>query len=140
MFGAPFPGGGLVTGAFGSSASATNTWSFGGMSFGTPAANRYVVAVFGWAGGAISAVTIGGIAATNVLQELSGANLQVWIAPVPTGSTGTVASNGSGTGTVACSTYAIYGTSTPFGPSTVTGTTSLSQTQNVSGGAFALMA
>lgn len=135
-----------VTGAFAGSIGQTNTWTFSGISFGTAAANRYVLAVIAWgASSNITTVSIGGVSATQVLAtNNSTERLQYWIAPVPTGTSGNVVTNGSGTGTMACTTYAIYGTTTPNAPTVFTGTSSISQTPNIAygsliiGGGFAL--
>jgi hypothetical protein len=75
-------------------------YSFTGLSFGAASAGRYMVACIGWTdftiGNALSSVTIGGVSATILGQ--SGVNLQmsICIAFVPTGTTGTVVANFTG--------------------------------------------
>jgi hypothetical protein len=65
-----------------------STWSFGGRNFGTVLPGRQMV-LFVWGGNwTVSAVTIGGVAATQVW---SSGNYSVWIAPEASAGSGTVA-------------------------------------------------
>lgn len=65
-----------------------STWSFGGRNFGTPLPDRQMV-LFVWGGNwTASAVTIGGVAATQVW---SSENYSVWMAPEAASTSGTVA-------------------------------------------------
>lgn len=129
-----------VTGSFAGSTSAANTWSFAGVPIGTAADNRYVVAIFGVASSNnVTTMTIGGISATLVLTAANTTEkIYVFIAPVPSGTTATISTDGSGTGTMALTTYAIAGTSSPNSPTTFTGTASISQTPSVPSGSFVI--
>ncbi len=131
-----------VTGAYADSQSSTNTWNWTAIGFGTAAANRYVVAIFGVASANnVTTMTIGGVSATLVLTATNSTEkIYVFIAAVPTGTSGNIATDGGGTGTMAISTYAIYGTSHPTTPTTFTGTSSISQTPVVAAGSFVIAA
>jgi hypothetical protein len=76
-----------------SSGSNNTTYTFTGLSIGTAAATRYVIAGFAAEGGsnptAASSVTIGGVSAT--LLSGTGTYAAIYIALVPTGTTATVA-------------------------------------------------
>lgn len=114
-FGAPFPGGGAVTYSFeASSSQAVGSGSFAGIAFGAAAANRYIVVSvlrFNGGGGTITAVTIGGVSATEVatVADVS-MSAGIWIALVPTGTTGTIVltDSASGTGDYGIMVYAMY--------------------------------
>lgn len=126
-FGAPFPPSAIVTGGFKSAGGGINVSSVSGLSFGTPAANRYLVAVcsgsFG-GGGSISGVTIGGVAATIVATRQNATVQSVLaIAAVPAGASGTVACTGIGTGPFHVAVYALYGLGSAT-PSATAGSTS----------------
>lgn len=92
----------------------TDPGTFTGLSFGTAAADRLIVAAISHNGSThVSAVTIGGISATLVVEEVGGsARVALWVAAVPTGTSGNVVVSGH-TGGFPCgmaiSTYAIYG-------------------------------
>lgn len=122
-FGAPFPGGGSVALTFldsraalgGSGGSAT----FTGVNFGTPAPNRSIVV----ASAALGSVTIGGIAATKVASVTSGVDtLAIWIALVPTGTSGSVAIAGAGSILAAIAVYAMTGNASQTPSATGTST------------------
>lgn len=78
-----------------------SSYSYASMNFGAAAANRYIVAVFGAAedsggtGLATSSVTIGGVSATLLREDGHDAGgdtaVSIYIALVPTGTSGTVA-------------------------------------------------
>ena len=114
-FGAPFPGGGVVNFSLvstaGGGATVSNPVTFG-MAFGAEAPNRYLVAAvgIGHTGASATSVTIGGVAATQVVNvDDSFIHASLWIALVPTATSGnlTVASSG-GVGGVIDSPVALY--------------------------------
>lgn len=86
----------------GSAGDATDTGSYNFASFnlGTASADRYIY-VFAFINGTnpdITAMTINGVAATEVVQVNNAAFAGgVWVANVPTGTTGTIAVTGTGT-------------------------------------------
>lgn len=110
-----------VTVSFASSGkSSTNgsSFSFSSLSFGTAAADRkIVVGVSSENGGSgsrtISSLTVGGVSATQLVRAYQATTndtvAELWIATVPTGTSGTVAVTWSGTvracGVVVCATY-----------------------------------
>lgn len=104
-----------ITGGFVSAANGNNVASLAGMSFGTVQADRHIVAVIAASITAtITSCTIGGITATLAVAALNttgGAHVQnnIYIAAVPTGTSGTVAVGGAGTGGLAVALYALYG-------------------------------
>lgn len=72
------------------------TYSFAGQNLGTASADRYIVAAFAHRAGAGtptgSSVTIGGVSATFLAGVSNGTGrCELWIAAVPTGTTGTIA-------------------------------------------------
>lgn len=82
--------------------------------FGTPAEDRYILVVartFSGTAPAISSMTIGGVSATAVVQLGSGVNrVAMYIALVPTGTTGTVAyTTAAASSQNAIGVYALYG-------------------------------
>lgn len=96
-----------------------SSFSFASQAFGTARNDRYIAVAFHGvnttAVRTVSSVTIGGIAATQVVATSNnGATFketcEMWIAPVPTGTTGTVAITFSGT-ILLCSigVWALYG-------------------------------
>jgi hypothetical protein len=114
-FGAPFPGGGAVTYTFEVAGSqVVGSGVFAGVSFGVAAANRYIVVSvlrFNGGGGTITAVTIGGVSAAEVVTVADATmSAGIWIALVPTGVTGTVALADSvaGSGDYGIMVYAMY--------------------------------
>lgn len=70
------------------------TYTFASMNFGVAAAGRYIIVeVIGWAGAArtVTSVTVGGVAATLVKTQANGnARMSMYVALVPTGTTGSV--------------------------------------------------
>lgn len=123
-----FLGGGQATVTYTGTNSITTappfTWT--AQPIGAAAADRLVaVALMYAATGAVSSVTIGGIAATKVAGTVSGVALsEIWVAAVPTGTTANIVVN---SGTVltarfAVSIYAIYGaaSATPVATGTST--------------------
>lgn len=71
------------------------TYSFAGQNLGTASADRYIVAAFAHRAGAGtptgSTVTIGGVGATFLAGVSNGTGrCELWIALVPTGTTGTI--------------------------------------------------
>lgn len=80
--------------------SATTTQSFANLNFGTESARRYLVACLGWAdlndvATGTTSVTIGGVTATKLAEQIDAAEMAsaIYIALVPTGTTGTVTIN-----------------------------------------------
>jgi hypothetical protein len=70
------------------------TYTFSSQALGAAAADRRIVVVAGGGGGSIgttSAVTVGGVSATQVAEYTDGTNISaIWWAEVPTGTTGDV--------------------------------------------------
>jgi hypothetical protein len=87
--------------AFASSNSALQTYSFASQAFGTASTDRVIIVyVAAENSGTISSATIGGISATILVQQTSGAvTAGIIAAAVPTGTTGTVAVTMAGTAT-----------------------------------------
>jgi len=116
---APFPGGNRVTRQFlangYSGVTSAATFTFSGVSLATPAANRSIVicaAAVTSTGVSITGVSVAGLSATEVVTEDNGGiHTSIWIAALPTGTSGNVAiSVSSATAhTVAFAAYAIYG-------------------------------
>lgn len=144
MFGIAFPGGtDPVTGAFGSAqefsaGSGAPAWGFSGMSFGTAASNRVVVACIGYGSSfSISSATIGGVGATLLFtQNNSNSKLFICSALVPTGTSGTVQTNQGSTGIIYCSTYSVYGGTLATSLSTIVNP--FTETINIAAGSFAI--
>ena len=130
---------GKITGSYQTGNGATNTWSFTASTFGTAAANRYIVVVWGYSSAqTITTTTIGGISASQVLAFASGTQkISMFIAPVPTNSSLALVSNGSGTGTVVYAVYALLSYNAAAAATTFTGT-SISQTPAIPQGSFAI--
>ncbi len=144
-FGAPFPPTGTVTGGFVSAGSGVNVSSIAGLSFGAVAANRFLVAAVSgsFTGGAVSGVTIGGIAATIVANLQNGTVQTVLaIAAVPTGASGTVAASGVGTGPFEVAVYALYGlgSAVPAATASSAANPSALALNGLPGGSFAIAA
>lgn len=100
--------------------------TFASQPLGTAAADRIVVVALMYAAvGAISSMTIGGVAATKAVGVANGTSFsELWAAAVPTGTTGDVVL-GSGSGTfprLCISVYSLYGVSgvTPIATGTDT--------------------
>jgi len=94
-------------------ATAGNPRTLAGMTFGDAAPRRLIVLSIGSiaTGGAISAVTIGGVSATlAVSSNFSASYVDIWYANVPTGTTGNVVITQAGIwNRVVVSLYAVYG-------------------------------
>lgn len=141
-FGAPFPGGGLVVTVVGNASGAAT--SFSGVNFGTADGSRYLVV----ASNAVSSIgnpptgcTIGGISATLIIQgsatNVTQTTSQIWIALVPTGTSGTVAFSGGVISAMSVQVYNLIGLSSASADATTTGTTSGSLSVNSNGTVFA---
>lgn len=144
-FGAPFPGGGLAVTVAGNAAGAAT--SFSGVNFGTADGSRYLVV----ASNALSSIgnpptgcTIGGVSATLVVQasatNVSQITSQIWIALVPTGTSGTVAFSGGSISAMSIQVYNLIGLSSATADATTTGTTSASLGMQSNGVVFAAAA
>jgi hypothetical protein len=101
------------TGATGATVNTSGTHSAAGLSFGTVDSTRLIICVLGYSngtGGSVGSVTIGGIAATKVVgTSNTGRFSEIWIAAVPTGTTGTIARSGpTGNWTSDVGVYAAY--------------------------------
>lgn len=119
-FGAPFPAFRReVTRTFlarSEVTSTTSSYSFAGLNAGAADPDRFLVACVTWqstAGGAITGCTIGGVAATQIVQSaLSGGSrgTAIFIAKVPLGTTATVAFTTSVNGANASvALYSVFG-------------------------------
>lgn len=113
--------GGIIGGALPSvvyaatgSATSGNPRNITGLNFGIEAPRRVLATVLGSisTGGAISAVTIGGVSATKAVGSGSGLRstyVDIWYANVPTGTSGTVTVTQGGTWPfLFASVYALY--------------------------------
>ncbi len=139
-FGAPFPGGGQVTGQFTDSSGGTLSFT---ASFGTAATNRSIVAIVtGSSASAISGVTIAGISATSVIANSDSTNrVSMWIAAVPTGATGNISFGGILAANAGCMVYAIYGNRAQAADATaVTNSNGGAMTMAASSAAFVIAA
>lgn len=144
-FGAPFPGAGLVVGTFLASGGGTGFATSGGtvssLNFGAAVANRYLVAavqVVNSTAGAVS-VTIGGVSATEVaVFRASPSEASIWVALVPTGTSGSVVvvSSGAGTMDLGVELYSLVGNSSSTPNSTIQAIST--GTITVLGGGFAI--
>lgn len=75
----------------------TTSVTFTSVSIGTASSDRIVVAVYNSASAVATAMTIGGITATKAVEESSGiSGLQIWYAPVPTGTTANIVATSGG--------------------------------------------
>lgn len=126
----PWPGPGsavhgvtLTPTAIASDTANSTTYTFTSQNFGTAAADRYIIVVFGSGRGstgiAVSSATIGGVAASLDVQlsaNVSGSSAvsAIMSAPVPTGTSGTVAVTLSGAAgqNAAISVYSLTGSLT----------------------------
>lgn len=102
--------------AEGEDTSNLSSYSFSSVAIGTAAATRRVVvclAMDGAGGRSVSAVTVGGISATQV-ESAANNNLlcDMWVATVPTGTTATIAVTITGGSVTRCmyAVYALYNT------------------------------
>lgn len=104
-----------------SSASAENftSYTFSSLSFGTAQSNRYIIVAAGVGDGdaddrQISGITIGGVAGTEVIHAFnefiasSTSSAAIYIASVPTGTTGDIVVATSGSGTAGNCTVVVY--------------------------------
>lgn len=106
--------------AFTDSKSGASSWA--NVNIGEASAERIiVVATSDTAGTHISAVTVGGIAAT---RRANGSYAQIWTASVPTGTTATISVTSSSGTLNGIGVYAIYGLNSAVPFDTGTGTTS----------------
>jgi hypothetical protein len=142
-FGAPFPGGNaaltqVFTGNAGTT-SATGSFTASGISFGAAAPNRSMacfVSTISGVGNIPTSVTIGGVAATEVVAVLNGNDrIGLWMASVPTGATGNVVVSVAGSFSCRIMLYAIYGLSSLTPAQTASSTaTPLTDSVTVNGG------
>lgn len=113
---------GYVAGA--TSAADLTTYTFAAQPLGAAAADRYiVVGVQRRPAATVSAVTVGGVSATQVVTATNSDNaVSLWIAAVPTGTTGDVVVTLS-TGVLRCAiqVYRLTGIASPVPYHTVTG-------------------
>ncbi len=71
------------------SSSVTTVYTFSSLTLGTSAADRWVI-VGVVCGSAPSGVTVGGVTATNVVQDAGAGSASIWAANVPSGTTGSI--------------------------------------------------
>lgn len=83
----------------GTSNDSSSSPSFTSFPFGTASADRYIVVGFWTRGAGITAVSIGGVSATQIKVQANTGESSIWIANVPTGTSGTVALTGGATQT-----------------------------------------
>lgn len=108
------------------------------INFGTPTSNRYLVALVTWVGGTspftLSSCSIGGVAATILVQRAGPAGSAICIALVPSGSSGLVTPSlvgGVGTIiTITASVYSLIGLISPT-PSTAVPSSALNPTASL---------
>jgi hypothetical protein len=107
-------GGSIVFGGVQAQSNPTNPTTFPSMTFGTAAGTRYVAIGLAYiSGSAVSSVTIGGITATQVVA-LAGSSVraEIWVAAVPTGTSGNVVVTGqdgvSFNRGMACAIWSLY--------------------------------
>jgi hypothetical protein len=103
----------VYTGAVDSVVNVSGAHSSAGLAFGAADPTRLMIAVLGYSngtGGSVGSVTIGGVSATLVATaNNSGRFSEIWLAAVPTGTTGTIARSGpTGNWTSAVGVYAAY--------------------------------
>lgn len=144
-FGAPFPGGGLVTGSYQSGGSILNGATISGLSFGAASPGRYLVAFVYSIVSTPSSLTFNptgfaSVAATKVGTVSNGApTLTIWIALVPNGTAGTISLGHSGNDAITAAVYQTTGGSAPFTPAiTDSAANPWSSTPSVPGGAFVI--
>lgn len=144
-FGAPFPGGGLVTGAYQSGGSALNSATISGLTFGPAAAGRYLIAIVYSIVSTPTSLTFNPTGFASVLATRVGTvsnstpTMQVWIALVPNGTAGTISLGHSGNDTITAAIYQTTGGSTPFAPSFAASVANpWTSTPAVPGGAFVI--
>lgn len=119
-FVAPFPGGGKVTRFYRqllSSGVSSSSFNFGGVTFGDEEAKRLIVCVGRNNIQGLTSCTIGGVAA-SILLNVGNVNVKSWIAAAeaPIGTSGTILFGFSGATVMAAAVYSLYGASalTPF--------------------------
>jgi hypothetical protein len=143
-FGAPFPGSNFVTGSFQASAGLTNagtSHTFSGVNFGTAGPNRsIVVVVLGFSVAPPNSCAIASVIATQAIAENNaGCFAQLYIAPVPIGTSGTVAIGGANSMSLEIAVYAIFANSSQAPASTGnSGANPGSATLTCPGGSFAI--
>lgn len=104
----------------GTQAQVSGNATFTSQNFGPAAANRYIV--IGTT--ALTTVTVGGVSATKMVSVTSSNGTSaLWVAAVPTGTSGTVVVNGSGSQTTAFAAYSMIGNASPTPGATNTSTT-----------------
>jgi hypothetical protein len=145
-FGAPFPGGVLVQRAFLAGASAVAVEpprTFSGLAFGVEAPDRTLVAAIagGATGQTVTAVTIGGMAATQIAGPANNgfSHASIWVALVPTGTSGAVTISATGASwDFALGLYGMTGNGLLTPAAAATGTSAASLT--VAGGSVVIAA
>jgi hypothetical protein len=114
-FGAPFPGGGIVTGQFLGQAPGFS----GTFNLGKAAPNRSIV-VFGGCvtGGVYTGCSVAGITATQIESvNIADGVIGMYVAEVPNGTSGLISLSASGAiGVGLITTYAVYGARNPLSP------------------------
>jgi len=120
------------------STSNLTTYTFSGKALGTAASNRQIVVLVsghGTSNTTVSTVTVGGVSATELVyaQQATGTQIKaIWIASVPTGTTGdVVVTFAAGKGSCGIGVYALYGASSSA-HATQTDTTYSTDTVSVS--------
>lgn len=124
---------------------AGNTTTFTGINFGSAASSRKIVIGVGrgptGAFGTVSSVTIGGIAATFINSAATTTeDAELWIAAVPTGTSGTVAVTWTNSATdVGLGVWALYNTSiTPTDTASDNNSNPATDTINIAAGGAAV--
>lgn len=105
------------------------SYSWTGLSFGTASSNRYMVACIFMEGAfTVTGVTIGGVTASSVASKANGnSNVSMWIAAVPTGTSGTVAVTSTAPGGSAiylCTLYSLTGNASATAAGTISSSAS----------------
>lgn len=124
----------------------TSSKTFTSVDFGTPASDRYIIAAVGARNdsGTFSSITIGGVTATIVVQHLDGNTASgIAIAAVPTGTSGNVVINLSGSHeSYYLGVWSVTGLSSPTAVATDTstgdGSYNLSHTLLTASGGFTI--
>lgn len=121
--------GGLFGGATGpvvitptANASFSSVTSVAGVAIGTASTDRMVVVAITTNSSTPSGLTIGGIAATKLIEASNTIVAQIWAAMVPTGTTATIAWTGSASG--GYSAFAVTGPADVFAAATLSDITS----------------
>jgi len=139
----------VVTGSFASSGVSTadlSAYTFSGVALGTAATNRHIVvaAATGTASAAdVSSLTVGGVSASLVVRA-SGSDhtrSELWIASVPSGTTGDIVITWSGTkDRCGYAAWAMYGASASASDTATDADTTPSQTIDVPAGGYLIAA